>query len=78
MKLERRRYILVDYLASAPIKEKVFLRRFWQTYNRFFGEVNASCVGLFIVNHEWENKRLIIKCSHTQKDNVIKCDNPHA
>lgn len=71
MKIERRRYIFIEYIAREPVEEREFLSAFWQTFNRLFGEVNASCVGMFVINNEWEDRRLIIKCSHTQKDNVI-------
>jgi RNase P/RNase MRP subunit POP5 len=71
VKGERQRYILVDYLTSGALDDKAILGAFWQTFIRLFGEVNASAVGMYLIAHYIEDRRLIVRCAHTQKDNVI-------
>jgi RNase P/RNase MRP subunit POP5 len=71
VKGERQRYILVDYLTSGSLDDKAFLNAFWQTFIRLFGEVNASAVGMYVIAHYIEDRRLVVRCAHTQKDNVI-------
>ncbi|OLS14873.1 MAG: hypothetical protein RBG13Loki_1505 [Promethearchaeota archaeon CR_4] len=71
MKLERQRYILVDYLSEQPIEDKEILNSLWHTFTRLFGEVNAGGVGLYIISHDLESKRIILRCAHKQKENVI-------
>jgi len=53
------------------LEDKSFLNAFWQTFIRLFGEINASMVGMYIISHLVEERRLIVRCTHTQKDNVI-------
>ncbi len=71
VKLERQRYILVDYLAEGPVEEKQILGALWHTFTRLFGEVNAGGVGLYVISHDVEGRRLILRCAHIQRDNVI-------
>ncbi len=71
VKLERQRYILVDYLAEGPVEEKQILGALWHTFTRLFGEVNAGGVGLYVISHEMDAMRLILRCAHDQRDNVI-------
>ncbi len=71
MKLERQRYILVDYLAEGRVEEKQILSAIWHTFTRLFGEVNAGGVGLYVITHDVDARRLILRCAHGQRDNVI-------
>lgn len=71
MKLERQRYILIEYLSEQPIEDKEILSALWHTFTRLFGEVNAGGVGLYIISHDFESKRIILRCAHKQKENVI-------
>ncbi len=71
MKLERQRYILVDYLSEGPVEEKQILSALWHTFTRLFGEVNAGGVGLYVITHNVDAQQLILRCAHGQRDNVI-------
>jgi RNase P/RNase MRP subunit POP5 len=71
VKLERQRYILIDYLAEGPVEEKLILGALWHTFTRLFGEVNAGGVGLYVISHDVDARRLILRCAHSQRDNVI-------
>lgn len=71
MKLERQRYILLDYLTEEPLEDRQILGGLWHTFIRLFGEVNAGGVGLYIISHDPESQRIILRCTNTQKYNVI-------
>ncbi len=71
VKLERQRYILVEYLAEGPVEDKQILGALWHTFTRLFGEVNAGGVGLYVISHDVDARRLVLRCAHTQRDNVI-------
>jgi RNase P/RNase MRP subunit POP5 len=71
VKLERQRYILVEYLTEGHVEEKQILSALWHTFTRLFGEVNAGSVGLYVITHDMDARRLILRCAHGQRDNVI-------
>ena len=71
MKIERQRYILVEYISDDALDEKTFQGAFWQVFTRLFGEVNASGVGFYLVYHSPVSRQMVIRCSHVQRDNVI-------
>ncbi len=61
----------MEYLAEGPVEEKQILSALWHTFTRLFGEVNAGGVGLYVITHDIDARRFVLRCAHGQRDNVI-------
>jgi RNase P/RNase MRP subunit POP5 len=73
IKKERHRYLLFKYILREDFKidNKDFLKAIWKAIWRYFGLREASKVGLWLLELDFQHKYGIIRFSHNTKEIVI-------
>ena len=69
---ERKRYLGFEIISEDKIDFGEFVNAFWHSSLNFLGELGAAKVGVWLIKDLWDEKRQrgLIKCRHTQVENV--------